>query len=117
MRIKCALLIIPILLAGCFATIAPKPVDSKTQSFSGTNSNSGILGTRTNSEGEVTSILIDGNDVNRYNYFIKLYSKKFAPPLKKNDGITQLGDNLYEIDAQHFADFSVMNHFFKNHVK
>lgn len=117
MKIKYILFVLPILMTGCFTTIAPKPINSNTLSFSGTNSNSGILGTRTNGEGEVTSVLINKEDVDRYNYLIRKFYKRFAPPLTHNAGIIKLGENLYEIDAQHFAEFSLMNFYWKNNVK
>lgn len=106
-----------IFICGCITTIAPKPIESKTSSYSGTNSNSGIISTKTDSAGHVTYIIITQNTLNKYNYLIRLYSKKFAPPLKQNAGITDLGNGTYQIDAEHFSKFAQMNYYWKNNIK
>ncbi len=101
-----------LLLTGCFATITPKPIVSKTASFSGTNSNSGILYTET-FEGKVIYVVIDKNQVNVYNSLINKYSKEFLPPLNQNEGIINLGNDKYKIDSEHFAQFALMIKWYK----
>ena len=54
--------------------------------------------------------------MNRYNSLVKIYSKRFLPPLKVNDGII-LNNGAIKIDAEHFSDFAQMVYYYKNNIK
>lgn len=95
-------------LPGCTGTITPKPVAARVASYDGNEQNSGILGkwdgtvwksysNKTDPRPEwMPAIAPEGYYVtahfrDRYNSLIKSYGDKFAPRLRKDEGLIAVG--------------------------
>lgn len=82
--------------------MAPKGVDSKGPSYSGTNRNSGLIAITKR------GIQMEPTKAAEYNALVKDYGYKFTPALKQNDGITITKDKEYYISQQYFVYFVEM---------
>jgi len=101
------------LLIGC--TITPKQVESNSASYDGGEKNSGFIGWTTNNSICYGVITFHAKD--RYNSLIKIYGKRFEPPLKENYGIILDGRTTstnYYITLEGLSKFSEMNRWRKN---
>lgn len=107
------IIVCTLFLTGCFATVAPRPILVKTASYAGTNSNAGIIKTIINDKGEVAYVILNKEAHDNYNMLINRYGSKILPKLNKDDGITILSNNTYQIDAEHFSKFALMAAWYK----
>ena len=98
------LAIIILACAACTSTVTPKPVNATQASWDSGAQNSGFLGFFPDGSAHLT---VHARD--RYNVLVTIYGKDFLVPLKSDAGVTALPDGTYQIDAEHLADFMVMN--------
>ena len=94
--------IILLMLAGC-GTVAPTRVPSQVASFDGNNQDSGVI------EATPSGYLVTNHFRDRYASLVAIYGRDFAPAIKPEDGLVQLGQNRWLIDRQHLAQFLEMN--------
>ncbi len=101
-----------IAFAGCTGTVTPERVHSAQASFDGADQNSGIL-----------KLLPHGAVVtpkfrDRYNALAKTYSRRFAPPLRRDHGLRAVPGRdhgfpelaeVWEIDNEHLVKMLEMN--------
>ena len=87
---------------GC--TVAPSPVEATSPSLDGNKANSGLVCRLSDGSYEITQ-----GALLRYNGLIAAgYGRAFIPALKPGDGVSQLPNGDFRIDAQHLADFAEM---------
>lgn len=90
-----------VLLAGCITrTVAPKPIQDSTASFSETgNADSGIIGFQTNAVG-VASLIVTPSYRARFNAMVPKYGGLFLPRVQEDQGFTRYGSNwLVTLDS------------------
>jgi hypothetical protein len=105
------LIFLLILVPSCTTTVIPTQVKSNTASFDSGVQNSGFI--QFNADG---SAAITPHARDRYNLLIGKYSKKFLPPLKKDDGVSEWivihGAFTYRITPEAIVHFKQMNQWF-----
>jgi hypothetical protein len=100
---KALFLALVIVATGCTTTVVPVKVQPTTASMDGNEANSGFIAFTKSGAGLITPHARD-----RYNALVEKYGNRFLPVLQKDSGIRPAGD-VYEIDGEHLAKFSVMN--------
>lgn len=79
--------------------------------WSESGQNAGFLYFTNGNAGVLTSSAVE-----RYNYLAGRYGKRFAPPIKPWDGITNAG-GIFIISPQHLEHFVMMTYWFRNDNK
>ena len=100
------------LTAGCASTVTPPVAVAWSPSWDGTNLNSGFVCYTTNASGTVTGGIITAHAAARYNALMSTYGGTWQA--KPADGLTELTNGLFAIDAQHLSYFTTANRWRKN---
>jgi hypothetical protein len=106
LAIVAVILIACAMLTGC-GPVTPPLVIGSAASYDGRDLNSGVIAEIPGGQ------LVTPHWRDRYNAMIALYGKRFAPPLRPDDGILPVapGDHAaqYFIDNEHAVKFDLMN--------
>lgn len=104
MYIICLCLVI--LMPGCStmeSNPTPVSIEDETPSFDNGDRNSGILAF------EGGHYIVTPHFRQRYNHMITLYSDRFSPPLKKDDGVGPGPGSSFIVSPQYMVYFLDMN--------
>ena len=102
-------ILICLLLSGCLSVTNPTPdiIDSSVISYDEYgNQTSGIISV----SNDKTGFIVTKHFIDRYNSMIEKYGKKFAPELKKDQGVSKIDKtDFYFISNQCMGYFLTMN--------
>lgn len=99
------------ILTGCTLTVHPDRVETTEASYDGNVQNSGIVMSTEN------GFLVTDHFRDRYNALIETYGRDFAPPLKKDAGMSRVGEDRWLLTKQRWVDFDLMNSWRKAGLK
>lgn len=108
-----SLILVLVLLTGCFGTVKPVKVMPDQASFDGTNQNSGVISyDKINRIGVVTA----GWRL-RYNFLVQDYGKKFTPWLVDDYGLITRPDGTCYATAEALVNMGKMELWKRNNIK
>ena len=100
-----AAVVVGVMLAGCATTITPPVAAPASDSWDGTNQNSGFISFTRSGNGAVTGAVITPHARDRYNVLMREYGNAWGI-LAPDSGIVAIPGNSYWIDAQHLGYFA-----------
>lgn len=108
-----SLILILVLMTGCFGTVKPVKVTPQQASFDGTNQNSGVVSfDKVNHVGEVTP-----DWRLKYNGLIETYGDRFIPWLVKDYGLISKPNGNWIATAEAFENRGKMELWRRNNIK